>query len=490
MIDGGKPRWVEEQPPYTFSDDENGAHKGYLVTSWLSPGTHRFTVRAVASDGRRSADTVVARVRRAPTPPGELGGVWQRTLSDTSDAPEAGSAGNPTDTYTPKGTYEMVIDRRWIQVRWPGKYEPPQSDKTGYGWITDSDYTATPTTLRALGAVTFDTHHGQAELGWWCWPDGPAGDLPLVGLRRHPDVEAPGTRPVRGARLCLGRRLEKESGMKRLGIGLVLGLLAVAPTGLASSGGRTLCVGHGHQCFATIQAAVDAAHDGDTVAVAPGRYAGGVTIDKSIRLAGAGARETVIKGGGPVVTVGVYLAPDPPTVTISGVTITGGRVTSSPASESYGKQGVVAFGGGIEVSFSADRGPGAALTVKDSVITGNTAAPTATVPSQRRRLPGWRQLSLCVGEGRRHRQRGPAHAEEHGRERQHRRGRRQRRGRRRYQRLADRLADRRQEPRQRQPRGGVQAERPLRRGRRDLRRRRGEAVDPRQFGERQLRTAR
>ena len=175
VIDGGKPRWVEEQPPYTFSDDENGAHKGYLVTSWLSPGTHRFTVRAVASDGRRSADTVVARVRRAPAPPGGLGGVWQRTLSDTSDAPVAGTAGNPTDTYTPPGRYEMVIDRRWIQMRWPGKYKPPQSDKTGYGWITDSDYTARPTTLRALGAVTFDTHHGQAELGWWCWPDGPPG---------------------------------------------------------------------------------------------------------------------------------------------------------------------------------------------------------------------------------------------------------------------------------------------------------------------------
>ena len=176
--------------------------------------------------------------------------------------------------------------------------------------------------------------------------------------------------------------------MKRLCIGVVLGLLAVAPTGLASSGGRTLCVGHGYRCLATIQAAVDAAHDGDTVAVAPGRYAGGITIDKSIRLAGAGARETVIKGGGPVVTVGAYLAPDPPTVTISGVTITGGRVTSSPASESYGKPGVVAFGGGIEVSFSADRGPGAALTVTDSVITGNTAAPTATVPSQVVACPG------------------------------------------------------------------------------------------------------
>ena len=176
--------------------------------------------------------------------------------------------------------------------------------------------------------------------------------------------------------------------MKRLCIGVVLGLLAVAPTGLASSGGRTLCVGHGHYCYATIQAAVDAAHDGDRVAVAPGRYAGGITIDKSIRLAGAGARATVIRGGGPVVTVGAYLAPTPPTVTISGVTITGGVTTTSPASAEYGKPGVVAFGGGIEVPFSADHGAGAALTLKDSVVADNRVGPRATVPSQVAACPG------------------------------------------------------------------------------------------------------
>ncbi|HEY1357505.1 MAG TPA: hypothetical protein VGF21_04285 [Thermoleophilaceae bacterium] len=173
LIDGGRPRWVEKDPPYTFGDDENGEHKGYLVTSWLTPGEHRFTVRAVASDGRKSTDTVVARVRPAPEPPGDLGGAWRRKVSDTSGAPEPGSPGNPTETLTPPGTYEMAIDRRWIQVRFPGKYRVPQSDDTGEGWILDSDYSAGATSLRVFGAVTFDTHHGQAELGWWCWPDGP-----------------------------------------------------------------------------------------------------------------------------------------------------------------------------------------------------------------------------------------------------------------------------------------------------------------------------
>ena len=184
---------------------------------------------------------------------------------------------------------------------------------------------------------------------------------------------------------------------KRLSAGLiVLGSLALAAPASAK---HTLCVGPGHGCYSTIQAAVDAAHDGDSIAVSRGRFAGGVTIDKSIRLAGAGARATVIKGGGPVLTIGRHLAPDPPSVTISGVTITGGVTTSSPESASYGKQGVVAFGGGIEVSFSTDFGAGASLTVKDSVVTRNRVAPTATVPSEQVACPGGTSCPFALAKG-------------------------------------------------------------------------------------------
>ena len=167
--------------------------------------------------------------------------------------------------------------------------------------------------------------------------------------------------------------------MKRLPAGLIL--IAVLAFAAPASAKQTLCVGHGHGCYASIQAAVNAAHDGDTIAVGRGRFAGGVTIDKSIRLAGQGARATIIKGGGPVLTIGRYLAPDPPTVTISGVTITGGLTTTSGQSDTVGGQNVIALGGGIAVPFSADGGPGAAVTIKDSVITRNRVAPTATVPS-------------------------------------------------------------------------------------------------------------
>ncbi len=176
LVDGGKPRWVEQKPPYTFNGDEAGAHKGYLVTSWLAPGRHRFTVKAIATDGRTSSDTVTARVLPAPDPPPALAGTWQRKITDTSGAPESGSKGNPTGTLAPPGTWTMVIDRRWIQVRFPGKFTRPRSDSTGEGWIFDSDYTAGPGALSALGPVTFDTFHYQAETGWWCWEDGPRGD--------------------------------------------------------------------------------------------------------------------------------------------------------------------------------------------------------------------------------------------------------------------------------------------------------------------------
>ncbi len=36
LIDGGRVRWTERNPPYRYADDG-----GYLVTSWLTPGRHR-----------------------------------------------------------------------------------------------------------------------------------------------------------------------------------------------------------------------------------------------------------------------------------------------------------------------------------------------------------------------------------------------------------------------------------------------------------------
>ncbi len=65
LIDG-KVRWVERIRPYCYGchDDPDN----YLVTSWLTPGRHQFTVRATATDGRKATNTAVARVHPAPSP--------------------------------------------------------------------------------------------------------------------------------------------------------------------------------------------------------------------------------------------------------------------------------------------------------------------------------------------------------------------------------------------------------------------------------------
>ena len=127
----------------------------------------------------------------------------------------------------------------------------------------------------------------------------------------------------------------------------------------------TLCVGKKPGCYATIQAAVDAAHDGDTIKVGPGTYAGGISIGKSVRLAGAGAAATIIKGGGPVITIGS--GGSNPTVSIRGVTVTGGANDSSPGPS-------FVAGGGVQIA------TGARVAIDDSSISGNAAAPQTPFP--------------------------------------------------------------------------------------------------------------
>jgi hypothetical protein len=52
LIDGRQP-WVERKSSYAYAEDG-----GFLVTSWLTPGKHRFTVRAIPFDGHPTTDTL------------------------------------------------------------------------------------------------------------------------------------------------------------------------------------------------------------------------------------------------------------------------------------------------------------------------------------------------------------------------------------------------------------------------------------------------
>jgi hypothetical protein len=140
----------------------------------------------------------------------------------------------------------------------------------------------------------------------------------------------------------------------------------------------TLCVGPQGGCFKQIQPALDAAHDGDTIAVAAGTYAGGITIDKSVLVQGAGAATTIIKGGGPVVTIFKAAAPETLNVSIDGLTITGGVNNSIP-------DPAVTFGGGVAIPTSQldhppFNGTGATVSISNSVVARNTVTSTAVIP--------------------------------------------------------------------------------------------------------------
>jgi hypothetical protein len=153
--------------------------------------------------------------------------------------------------------------------------------------------------------------------------------------------------------------------------------------GVANGSSNSVCVGTGAGCVHTIQAGLDAAHDGDTITVEAGTFDGGVRIEKSVKLIGAGAAATIVKGGGPVVTVGSRTGQRSLTVSIAGVTITGGVSNANPSGRcgadvpecGPGYLRATALAGGIEIA------PLATVTISTSVVTGNRATPTVAVPS-------------------------------------------------------------------------------------------------------------
>lgn len=173
--------------------------------------------------------------------------------------------------------------------------------------------------------------------------------------------------------------------MRRIGILLstVAAVVAGTTTSAASASASAVCAGPQSGCYHSLQAAVDAAPAGSVVHIRAGTFRGGVTINKDLRLVGAGAKRTAIRGGpGSVLTIGAYGASTVPSVSIEGVTIAGGVVRSSPESVPFvDEDGVWALGGGVEIPPNADFTGGATVTITNSVITRNRVAPRRTVDS-------------------------------------------------------------------------------------------------------------
>ena len=153
---------------------------------------------------------------------------------------------------------------------------------------------------------------------------------------------------------------------------LVIAAAAVLLSAAQRASAATLKVCQSGCPYTQLAPAVAAAQSGDKIKLGPGTYAGGVTIDLSVKLVGTSAGNTIIRGGGPVLTIGAADAPSEPTVTIRGVTVTGGVTIGNLAPES-------GRGGGIYIPRAAGPSTGATVTIRDSVIRGNTVAPRVAI---------------------------------------------------------------------------------------------------------------
>jgi hypothetical protein len=139
LIDG-KLRWVEHLAPYNYASDDEKGHLGYLFTSWLTPGLHKFTARVKTTGGQSATDVVTARVLPAPVPPASLAGTWTRILTkqDTAKAdPKYGK-----DNVPPTGKWRLVVDRLGI---W-------ELDPLGTGIV--QAYSASGSVLHAYAPIT------------------------------------------------------------------------------------------------------------------------------------------------------------------------------------------------------------------------------------------------------------------------------------------------------------------------------------------------
>lgn len=138
LVDGRK-LWVEHHSLYYYGDDGN-----YLVTSFLKPGNHTFTVKVLTFDGKRARDTVKGRVGPAPAPPPALAGTWKGFL------PQAHPLPSP-----PSGYWRFVIDRVGWHIY----------DTAGRGNLIDVTYPSDGLVEVRTGMAT---GHPKFDLNGWC----------------------------------------------------------------------------------------------------------------------------------------------------------------------------------------------------------------------------------------------------------------------------------------------------------------------------------
>jgi len=163
LIDG-KRYWVEHHSPYYFGDDGN-----YLVTTFLAPGLHAFTVRAVDASGHIATDTVNASVPVAPRPPAALAGTWKGFAKQLGSSGSCTSNSGRVIPCPPAGYWHLVISPIGWQVY----------DTSGSGALYDVAYL--PHRLAAI-ETGMATGHPNTDGNAWCnfaGGDKPAGRPPI-----------------------------------------------------------------------------------------------------------------------------------------------------------------------------------------------------------------------------------------------------------------------------------------------------------------------
>jgi hypothetical protein len=167
LIDG-RLGWVERKAPYVYGNDGN-----WLVTSFLTPGQHAFTVRVITAAGHSATSTVNAMVAAPPAPPPGLAGTWARAV--TPDDVKKASSGSPP----PAGDWKLTIapvgwepidpqgNRGLFDVRYqsaaavemrPTIEQPPFPNSNNGGFCADTDPMSTWAVVIGARGKTLSLH--------------------------------------------------------------------------------------------------------------------------------------------------------------------------------------------------------------------------------------------------------------------------------------------------------------------------------------------
>lgn len=142
---------------------------------------------------------------------------------------------------------------------------------------------------------------------------------------------------------------------------VAMSVLALMGAGHAAAASLRVC-SDASTCYTSIQAAIDAASEGDKVMIAAGTYQGSLSIGKNVALQGTGAGETTITQAGSqsVITIGSGVS-----VTIKGVTVTGGYALVCTIPPGGFPTDAIPSGGGGGINNSGT------LTLAESAVSGN-----------------------------------------------------------------------------------------------------------------------